>query len=165
MSQASVEETDVVVVGLGPAGLLASLLLGQNGYNVIALDRWPTPYPLPRAVTFDHEIARILASIGINANNDPTIDYHDDHYLWINKNDDVLLEVDWKSTANDGWRNRYWFSQPELEERLRGILTSLPNVQIRQGFEITDFQQDDSGVSVKYVEVEVDGRASAMATG
>ncbi|NBX23273.1 MAG: bifunctional 3-(3-hydroxy-phenyl)propionate/3-hydroxycinnamic acid hydroxylase, partial [Microbacteriaceae bacterium] len=144
MSQASVEETDVVVVGLGPAGLLASLLLGQKGYNVIALDRWPTPYPLPRAVTFDHEIARILASIGINANNDPTIDYHDDHYLWINKNDDVLLEVDWKSTANDGWRNRYWFSQPELEERLRGILTSLPNVHIRQGFEITDFQQDDS---------------------
>jgi 3-(3-hydroxy-phenyl)propionate hydroxylase len=165
MSQASVEETDVVVVGLGPAGLLASLLLGQKGYNVIALDRWPTPYPLPRAVTFDHEIARILASIGINANNDPTIDYHDDHYLWLNKNDDVLLEVDWKSTANDGWRNRYWFSQPELEERLRGILTSLPNVQIRQGFEITEFQQDDTGVSVKYVEVEVDGVATKQKAG
>jgi 3-(3-hydroxy-phenyl)propionate hydroxylase len=157
MSLASVEETDVIVVGLGPAGLLASLLLGQKGYNVIALDRWPTPYSLPRAVTFDHEIARILASIGINANNDPAIDYHDDHYLWINKNDEVLIEVDWKSTADDGWRNRYWFSQPELEERLRGIVSSLPNVDVRQGFEVVDFQQDSAGASVKFHEVEVDG--------
>jgi 2-polyprenyl-6-methoxyphenol hydroxylase-like FAD-dependent oxidoreductase len=157
MSQASVEETDVVVVGLGPAGLLASLLLGQKGYKVIAFDRWPTPYPLPRAVTFDHEIARILASIGINADNDPSIDYHDDHYLWLNKDDKTLLEVDWKSTANDGWRNRYWFSQPELEERLRGILSSLPNVDMRQGFEIFNFEQDESGVTVGYKEVHVEG--------
>lgn len=157
MSQTQTEEADVVIVGLGPAGLLASLMLGQKGYKVIAFDRWPTPYPLPRAVTFDHEIARILASIGINADNDPSIDYHDDHYFWENKNGETLLEVDWKSTANDGWRNRYWFSQPELEERLRGIVSSLPNVDMRQGFEVGAFSQDENGVSIDYYEVHVEG--------
>ena len=157
MSQAKTEEADIVIVGLGPAGLLASLLLGQRGYKVIAFDRWPTPYPLPRAVTFDHEIARILASIGINSNNDPSIDYHDDHYFWVNKDDKTLLEVDWKSTANDGWRNRYWFSQPELEERLRAIVSSLPNVEMRQGFEVGSFSQDANGVTVDYHEVHVEG--------
>lgn len=157
MSQANIEDTDVVIVGLGPAGLLASILLGQKGYNVIGFDRWPVPYSLPRAVTFDHEIARILASIGINANNDPTIDYHDDPYLWLNAKEEVLMEVDWSSTADDGWRNRYWFSQPQLEERLRGIASSLPNVDLRQGFEIFDFSQDAHGVTVGYKEVHVEG--------
>jgi 2-polyprenyl-6-methoxyphenol hydroxylase-like FAD-dependent oxidoreductase len=151
----TIEETDVVVVGLGPAGLLSCLLLGQRGYKVVGIDRWPTPYPLPRAVTFDHEIARILAQLGINANNDPAIDYHDDRYLWINKDGETLLEVDWESTANDGWRNRYWFDQPDLEERLRGIIDSLPNVQMWQGYEINSFTQDDNGVSVDYHEVQV----------
>lgn len=150
-------ETDVVVVGLGPAGLLASLLLGQKGYNVIGIDRWPTPYPLPRAVTFDHEIARILASLGINSNNDSAINFHDDHYFWVNKDREILLEVDWESTANDGWRNRYWFDQPDLEERLRGIVDSLPNVTMMQGYEINSFVQDDKGVTVDYHEVLVEG--------
>lgn len=145
MSQAKTEEAGVVIVGLGPAGLLASLLLGQRGYKVIAFDRWPTPYPLPRAVTFDHEIARILASIGINSNNDPSIDYHDDHYFWVNKDDKTLLEVDWKSTANDGWRNRYWFSQPELEERLRAIVSSLPNVEMRRALKLAPSRKMRTG--------------------
>ena len=153
----TIEEVDVVVVGLGPAGLLSCLLLGQKGYKVIGIDRWPDPYPLPRAVTFDHEIARILASLGINANNDPAIDYHDDRYLWVNKDREILLEVDWESTANDGWRNRYWFDQPDLEERLRGIVDSLPNVQMWQGYEINSFVQDDNGVTVDYHEVQVEG--------
>lgn len=157
MSNASVHDADVVVVGLGPAGLLSCLLLGQKGYKVIGLDRWPTPYPLPRAVTFDHEIARILASLGINANDDPAIDYHDDRYLWINKDGEILLEVDWESKANDGWRNRYWFDQPNLEERLRGILASLPNVTTLQGYEANNFTQDDNGVRLDYHQVRVEG--------
>lgn len=157
MTKPDIHEADIVIVGLGPAGLLASILLGQKGYKVVGLDRWPTPYPLPRAVTFDHEIARILASLGINPDNDPTIDYHDDHYFWINKNKDILLEVDWMSTANDGWRNRYWFSQPELEERLRGIIASLPNVTTLQGYEVSAYVETANGVEVTYHQVRQEG--------
>ena len=157
MSNSKNHSADVVIVGLGPAGLLASILLGQKGYNVIGVERWPSPYPLPRAVTFDHEIARILSSLGIDADNDTSIDYHDDHYYWINKNKEILLEVDWKSKANDGWRNRYWFSQPELEERLRGIISSLPNVKTMSGFEVDSYTQDSNGVTLTYRQVRQEG--------
>jgi 3-(3-hydroxy-phenyl)propionate hydroxylase len=157
MSNSKEYTADVVVVGLGPAGLLACILLGQKGYNVVAVERWPSPYALPRAVTFDHEIARILSSLGINADNDETIDYHDDHYFWINKEKEILLEVDWKSKANDGWRNRYWFSQPQLEERMRGIISSLPNVKTMSGFEVDSYTQDENGVTLTYQQVRQEG--------
>ena len=145
-------EAEVVVVGLGPVGLLACLLLGQRGHRVIGLERWPSPYSLPRAVTFDHEIARILAQIGIDADNDLAIDYHDDHYYWINADHEILMEVDWISKANDGWRNRYWFSQPDLEERLRAIISSLPSVTLMAGNEVDGLEQDDTGITVTYHE-------------
>ena len=165
MSNSKEYSADVVVVGLGPAGLLSCILLGQKGYNVIGIERWPTPYQLPRAVTFDHEIARILASLGIDADNDKAIDYHDDHYYWINKDKEILLEVDWMSKANDGWRNRYWFSQPELEERLRGIISSLPNVKTLSGFEVNNYTQDENGVSLSFHQVRQEGFVAARIEG
>ena len=58
-------DCDVVVVGCGPVGLSLAILLAQRGRSVIVLERWPSPYPLPRAVHFDHEVGRILQSCGI----------------------------------------------------------------------------------------------------
>lgn len=51
---------DCVVVGAGPVGLLAALLLGQAGLQVSVVERWPQRYPSPRACTIDHEALRIL---------------------------------------------------------------------------------------------------------
>jgi 2-polyprenyl-6-methoxyphenol hydroxylase-like FAD-dependent oxidoreductase len=59
--------SDVLVVGAGPAGLVTPLLLGRRGWEVTVLERWTQPYPQPRAVHFDHEIARLLADAGIGA--------------------------------------------------------------------------------------------------
>jgi choline dehydrogenase-like flavoprotein len=53
-------DADVVVVGYGPVGMTLSILLAQRGHSVTVAERWPAPYPLPRAVHFDHEVARIL---------------------------------------------------------------------------------------------------------
>jgi 2-polyprenyl-6-methoxyphenol hydroxylase-like FAD-dependent oxidoreductase len=84
-------------------------------------------------VTFDHEIARILSSLGIDSENDPAIGVHDDIYFWKNADGQTLLEVDWASMATSGWRTRYWFSQPDLEKRLRDIAAGLSTVQLRRG--------------------------------
>jgi len=165
MPNAKSDQTDVVIVGLGPAGLLSCILMGQRGYQVIGIDRWPTPYPLPRAVTMDHEVARILAGLGIDADNDSAIDHHDDHYYWLNGKEETLLDIDWFSKSENGWRSCYWFSQPALEERLRGILSSLPNVELRPGFEITAFTQDEHGVTVRYEEVVAEGVGTAIKPG
>ena len=51
---------DIAVVGCGPVGSVLAILLAQRGRRVTVLERWPEPYPLPRAVHFDHEVGRIL---------------------------------------------------------------------------------------------------------
>lgn len=77
-------DTDVAIVGAGPVGTLLAILLGQRGKRVTLIERWSTHYDLPRAVTFDHEIARILATLGIDAESDLSINHHDELYYWRN---------------------------------------------------------------------------------
>ena len=82
--------TDVVVVGCGPVGLCLAIALGNRGHRVDVVERWPTPYPLPRAVHFDHEVGRILAGLGIGdtlrANSEPA-----EVYEWRNAEGVALL--------------------------------------------------------------------------
>lgn len=69
-------EADVAIVGYGPVGALLALQLAQNGHSVVAVDRWREPYKLPRAVTYDHEIARILSTLGIDSDNVEAVERH-----------------------------------------------------------------------------------------
>ncbi|MFA6576964.1 MAG: FAD-dependent monooxygenase, partial [Nocardioides sp.] len=57
----------VVIVGAGPAGVIAATLLGQYGVGCLVLDRWDGVYPQPRAVHLDDEINRVLDRIGLAA--------------------------------------------------------------------------------------------------
>ena len=51
---------DVAIVGYGPTGQSLLCYSGAWGTSVVVIDRWPDLYPLPRAVHFDHEVARIF---------------------------------------------------------------------------------------------------------
>ena len=153
-------DADVAIVGGGPVGTLLAVLLGRRGHRVTIVEKWPTFYEQPRAITYDHEIARILAILGIDSDNDPAVDHHDDIYYWKNANGETLLEVDWASTAASGWRTRYWFSQPALEKRLRGLAAELPGVSTRCGWQATGLVQQDDGVLVTGTVASADGGAS-----
>src|SRR5690242_7670783 len=56
----------VIVVGAGPAGSTAALLLADSGIPVTLLERYPQPHPLPRAVHLDDEVARVLDRVGVS---------------------------------------------------------------------------------------------------
>ena len=56
----------VIVVGAGPAGCAAALLLADVGIPVTLLERQTQPHPLPRAVHLDDEVARTLDRIGVS---------------------------------------------------------------------------------------------------
>ena len=62
---AEAADCDVLVVGYGPVGQTLTILLAQRGYRVTVLERKAEPYPRPRAVHYDDEIARIFAAAGI----------------------------------------------------------------------------------------------------
>ena len=46
-----VVDTDVLVVGFGPIGQALTILLAQRGLRVTVVERWPTAYTMPRAVS------------------------------------------------------------------------------------------------------------------
>lgn len=150
---------DVAIVGAGPVGALLAILLGQQGRRVEVIERWPDIYDRPRAVTMDHEVARILATLGIDANNDPAIEYHDELYYWRNADGDDLQIVDWKSVSPSGWRVTYWFNQPELEARLLKIAATFDTITIRRGWQAVGLEQDDEGATLSITPTEGEGAA------
>ncbi|WP_199258996.1 bifunctional 3-(3-hydroxy-phenyl)propionate/3-hydroxycinnamic acid hydroxylase MhpA [Paracoccus binzhouensis] len=141
-------DTDVAIVGAGPVGTLLAILLGQRGRRVTLIERWSTHYDLPRAVTFDHEIARILATLGIDAENDDAISHHDALYYWRNASGEDLQIVDWQSRSASGWRVRYWFNQPMLEKRLLRIAAGMPDIAIMRGWTAVGLEQDAEGATL-----------------
>jgi len=50
----------IITGGAGPVGCTAALLLADSGIAVTVLERRTQPYPLPRAVHLDDEVARTL---------------------------------------------------------------------------------------------------------
>lgn len=141
-------DTDVAIVGAGPVGTMLAVLLGQRGHRATIVEKWPTFYERPRAVTFDHEIARILGYIGIDSDDHPSIEQHDSLYYWKNAAGDTLMEVDWNSMTDSGFRTRYWFYQPELERHLRELAQGFPTVELRRGFEVVGFEQDADSATI-----------------
>lgn len=141
-------DADVAIVGAGPVGTLLAILLARRGKRVTLIERWSQHYALPRAVTYDHEIARILATLGIDSENDPAISFHDELYYWKTRDRQDLQIVDWQSQSASGWRVRYWFNQPMMEQRLLALAAGLPEITLLRGWQGIGLQQDATGVTL-----------------
>ena len=77
----------------------------------------PQPYPLPRAVHFDHEVGRILQSCGIGAEL-RAISEPADIYEWRNGAGTTLLRFGRTGDGPSGWPASSMFNQPALEALL-----------------------------------------------
>lgn len=139
-------DVDVVVVGLGPVGAALAALLEQSGLSVLAVEREPQVYPLPRAAHFDGEVMRIFQQLGVAeavlAHTRPVPDY-----VFKAADGGVLMRFP-AQAPGDGWRSGYMFHQPGLELALRDRLAASARVTVRIGEQFTGFIQDDDGVTV-----------------
>ncbi|MGW5326646.1 bifunctional 3-(3-hydroxy-phenyl)propionate/3-hydroxycinnamic acid hydroxylase MhpA [Streptomyces sp. NPDC004014] len=125
----------VVIIGAGPVGVTAALLLARHGVPSLLLERHRDVYPLPRAVVVDDEVRRILQSVGVHeefaalARPAPGLRLLDARRR-------VISEFPRSLHGHHGFPQLSMFSQPDLERLLRGALARRPECELWSGVEV-----------------------------
>lgn len=139
-------QTDVLLVGLGPVGAALANLLGQHGVNVLAIDRATEVFRAPRAIALDNEALRVLQMCGVQDGDIdtvaiPEVRMHSPHFGFYSRAN--------TAGALDGHPKLVTFYQPQLEEVLRRKLAGHASVQVALGCDLLGFEQDASGVQAR----------------
>lgn len=140
-------DVDVLIVGQGVVGQLASLYLAQRGYRVLAVEQHREPYPLPRAVHYDPDVNRFLAGVGLDAEEQSTFSEPALSYDWLNADRKLLLTFPASLDGPQGWPESTMFAQPDLEAALRRHQEGVSGLEVRWGTSLIRLDQDANGVS------------------
>lgn len=135
----------VAVIGAGPTGVTAAILLAQYGIDTLVLDRWPTVYSQPRAVHMDDEVRRIVDRIGLS-DEFAAISRPARGLRLLDADHGVLAEFrrDPATSAN-GFPQANMFDQPKFEELLRTRLADQPHARLWGGVEVVDIDDPAGG--------------------
>jgi 2-polyprenyl-6-methoxyphenol hydroxylase-like FAD-dependent oxidoreductase len=156
--KAESEYFDVAIVGYGPGGQALAALLARQGLKVVAFERYPQLYNLPRAGHVDHEAVRIVQSVGDAKAYVSTLWEVRGDYVWLNGNGDVIMlqpEHDTTDAAVSGWYSDYSQWQPNLEFQLdHGAREA--GADIRLGWECVRIKQDPDGADLEVARTALD---------
>ena len=152
----------VIVVGAGPAGCTAALLLADFGIPVTLLERWPQPHPLPRAVHMDDEVARTLDRIGV-AEGFLARSRPGSGLRLLDAGHRVMAEFHREHQASQhGFPQANMFHQPDLEELLLARAEAHPLIDFRRGAEVTGLDDDDAPGPLTAAPVRVHARVAGQ---
>ena len=119
-------EFDVIIVGCGPVGAIASLLLAARGMRVAVVEKNPQPYPFPRAIALNGFTMNIVQQLLGERwpEFDHTAAVHVGYVLSKDRMDEPfgLMQppvIDGKILDLDHYGFVNWFNQPQLETLLR----------------------------------------------
>ncbi len=132
----------VIVVGAGPVGTTAALLLADAGISVVMLERHAAPHPLPRAVHLDDEVARILYRAGVGddflARSRPCSGLR-----LLDARHQVMAEFGRAVTGVHGVPQANMFHQPDLEQLLLGRVAAHPLITLHRAAEVIGLDDPD----------------------
>jgi 3-(3-hydroxy-phenyl)propionate hydroxylase len=153
----------VIVVGAGPVGCTAALLLADYGVPVTLLERHTEPHPLPRAVHLDDEVARILGRVGVS-----------DEFLARSRSCSGLRLLDAghrvmaefrreHETGVNGFPQANMFHQPDLEQLLLARVGQHPLIDFRRGVTVIGLNSAPGLIEREPVLVQARGEAGQAA--
>ena len=125
---------------------VAASMLGRAGYRVMVIERWPTPYGLPRLTHIDGETARIVQASG-EIQRALRSAKAVDTYHYRDAAGDLLLELNWSGRAC-GYPAHISIYQPDIEDAVEARAKGYPNVTVLRGWEVDTLKQDEQGVTL-----------------
>jgi 3-(3-hydroxy-phenyl)propionate hydroxylase len=138
-------DTDILVVGAGPTGLLLTNLLGRMGVRTTIVERNPSTVQEPRAVSIDDESMRALQAAGL-AEDIARITVKGYGSMYRGPSGKVFATVK-PHVKEYGFDKRNAFEQPVFEGRLRDALVHHSCVHAHFGVSMNTVDQDDAGVT------------------
>ncbi|WP_447501801.1 bifunctional 3-(3-hydroxy-phenyl)propionate/3-hydroxycinnamic acid hydroxylase [Acinetobacter pittii] len=138
------QETEVLIIGAGPVGLLLANFLGAYGVKTLVLEKNPTYEIEPRAVSIDDESLRSLQFIQLAEifKQQVVLGYGVQYYDWQNK---PLAEIK-PNTQDYGYPKRNAFRQPDLIKLLVDNLKNYPSVKLLFQHQLLSIDQNDDQV-------------------
>jgi 3-(3-hydroxy-phenyl)propionate hydroxylase len=140
---------DVAIIGCGPVGATLANLLGLCGLRTVVLEREPSIYHLPRAVSLDGEGMRLFQTMGLADRLLPRLNVSR-NIRHVNAEGKLLLLIARSGVGPEGWNNAYRFYQPELENILRDGLKRYSCVDVRLRADTFALDERDDSVRVRY---------------
>jgi 3-(3-hydroxy-phenyl)propionate hydroxylase len=142
---------DVAIVGYGPVGAFAALLLAEAGLRVAILERSREPVVVPRAVGLDGESLRAFQRIGLGDDVAAILQppRERDEVSFTDSRRRRLFGLEIPRHGHNGWRDVAFFDQPELEALLRERVAGRESIDVYLGCELVDLEQDADGVVLK----------------
>jgi 3-(3-hydroxy-phenyl)propionate hydroxylase len=144
---------DVGIIGYGPVGATLANLLGQSGLKTVVLEREPSAYHLPRAVSLDGEGMRLFQTMGLAEELLPKLNVSR-NIRHVSADGKLLLLIARSGTGPEGWHNAYRFYQPELETILREGVSRFPSVDVRLRCEAFALDDTRDHVRIRYEDLK-----------
>lgn len=147
MTESNTDVLDVLIVGYGPVGETAALLLGHAGLRVEVIEEQTDIFHLPRAAACGSEAMRVLQKVGVAAQVEAisapmdSVEYLGADGVSLGGRSFTGLETD------SGWHTTYMWYQPEFDRALRGGVERYPNVTVRLGDRVTHVEDDGEVVT------------------
>jgi 3-(3-hydroxy-phenyl)propionate hydroxylase len=143
---------DLIIIGLGPVGSTAAILMAEAGLKVVVIETDSEVYQLPRAVNLDSEIIRAFQAISRGNAVDHLMQKvrPGERAGFANSKHEWLFGQESSDFGPNGWQPMNMFDQPEFEGYLRDEALAHPNVTAFIGYtalEVTD-RSDDVAVLI-----------------
>ena len=128
------------------------------GLAVAVLEREAEPLPLPRAVHFDGEVARVFETAGLAASLAPRT-RPSGGMRYVNTRGEIMIErKPALATGAHGWPDNNLFHQPDLEAVLRAGAARFPNVRVFMPEEVLSLTQKEQYVILDTTRQELRAR-------